>query len=445
MRHARMAGLVALLVVAACGGKATPGNGDGGNGDGGNGNGDGGNGDGGCMGLGCYQVTCPGSTTTSLSGTIYAPNGTLPLPHVKVYVPNGAVPALQDGVSCERCSSSPVGLVSTETDSMGRFSLGNVPVTQDVPLVVQAGHWRRQVVVPSVTACVDTPLDAGQIRLPKNKSEGDIPQMALTTGGADALECLLRKIGLDDAEFTTDQGTGRVHLYAGTGGANRFTATLNGGATLAAATTLWSTAASLSRYQIAFFSCEGGQHPETKPAAAIGAVTSYVDLGGRVFASHWHNYWLQEGWPDTVTLDFQPDLNDIVADVDTTFDNGAELAQWLVNVQASTTLGKIDVTAAQHTVTGVDAALARRWIYKDQTANGTPSVQYLSFTTPLTAAEDQRCGKVVFSDIHVSSGDSSSPTDRFPTGCTTTGLTPQEKVLAFMVFDIAGCVEPGID
>jgi hypothetical protein len=443
MRIARLVGLVALLAVAACGGKSSPGNGDGGNGDGGSG--DGGTGDGGCAGLGCYQVTCSGSTTTSLSGTVYAPNGTLPLPHVQVFVPNGPVGAFSDGVQCERCTSAPLGLVSTETDAMGHFSLGNVPATQNVPLVVQIGHWRRQLTVANVPACADTPLDAQQIRLPKNKSEGDIPLMALTTGGADALECLLRKIGLDDSEFTTDQSAGRVHLYAGTGGADQFTAALGGGASFANATALWGTLASLSRYQIVFFSCEGGQHEETKPSAAVDAVKGYVDVGGRVFASHWHNYWIQEAWPQTVTLDFQADLNDIQADVDTSFADGAELAQWLVNVQASTTLGKINITAAQHTVTGVDATLARRWIYKDQTANGTPSVQYLSFTCPLTAAEDQRCGKVVFSDIHVSSGDSSSPDDRFPSGCTTTGMSPQEKVLAFMVFDIAGCVEPGID
>jgi hypothetical protein len=445
MRPVLVVSLAFLAWGAGCGGTGIRADGDGGrNGDGGSG--DGGNGDGGgCVGLACFQVSCTGGGTTSLSGIVNAPNGTLPLPHVKVYVPNGAVPALADGVQCERCSAAPVGLVSTETDAMGRFTLGNVPATQDVPLVIQVGHWRRQITVPSVTACVDTPLDAGQMRLPKNKSEGDIPQMALTTGGADALECLLRKIGLDDAEFTTAQGTGRVHLYAGSGGTDQFTSSLNGGADLASATTLWGTVDSLGRYQIVFFSCEGGQHEETKPAAAIAAVSAYTDLGGRVFASHWHNYWLQEGWPATVTLDFQADLNNITADVDTTFEDGAELAQWLVNVQASTTLGKIDITAAQHTVTGVDQSLARRWIYKDQTANGTPSVQYLSFTTPLTAAEDQRCGKVVFSDIHVSSSDSSGPGDPFPEGCTTTTLSPQEKVLAFMVFDIAGCVEPGID
>ena len=63
------------------------------------------------------------------------------------------------------------------------------------------------------------------------------------------------------------------------------------------------------------------------------------------------------------------------------------------------------------------------------------------FTTPLANPPDQRCGKVVFSDMHVS-GDSSSATGGtgYPSLCSNAALTSQEKALAFMFFDIASCV-----
>jgi hypothetical protein len=46
----------------------------------------------------------------------------------------------------------------------------------------------------------------------------------------------------------------------------------------------------------------------------------------------------------------------------------------------------------------------------------------------------------VFSDMHVSGDSSSAPGKPYPTGCSTAALTPQEKALAFMFFDIASCV-----
>jgi hypothetical protein len=170
-------------------------------------------------------------------------------------------------------------------------------------------------------------------------------------------------------------------------------------------------------------------------------------MGGRVFASHWHNIWIDSGptpWPTTVTRVNLADLNSITADIDTSTMKGQDLAQWLFNVQASTTLGKIAITAAQHTIRAVNAAMADRWIYLDTTANGQPSVQYLSFTTPLEVAPEDRCGRVVFSDIHVASGDRSNGNLAYPSGgCTSniTQLSPQEKVLAFMIFDIGSCID----
>jgi N-acetylneuraminic acid mutarotase len=164
------------------------------------------------------QVTCSGTATTSISGTVYAPNGVDPLPNAVVYVPNAAVDAFTPSVSCDNCaqaSGSP--LVGGTTAVDGTFRLTNVPAGSNVPLVVQIGRWRRQVTIPNVTACANTAVSTSLTRLPRNKSEGDIPKQAFVTGEKDALECVLRKIGVEDTEFTNALGNGRIHLYAAAG------------------------------------------------------------------------------------------------------------------------------------------------------------------------------------------------------------------------------------
>src|ERR1035441_6752436 len=54
-----------------------------------------------CVGLQCLQTqNCPANSPTSISGVVYAPNGTDPLPNVTVYIPNAPVAAFTPGVSC---------------------------------------------------------------------------------------------------------------------------------------------------------------------------------------------------------------------------------------------------------------------------------------------------------------------------------------------------------
>jgi hypothetical protein len=415
-----------------------------------------------CEGLECDITACQkqNKPETTISGTVYAPNGTLPLYGIKVYVPNAPVPPMPDGAQCARCDDmnlpgSPVkGIVAT-SDEAGKFTLTGMPSGSNVPLVITSGKWRRQITIPSVGECADTALPATETRLPKNKSEGDLPKIAVSTGSADALECLLPKLGIDLAEITTDGGAGRIHLYADTGagggqGENQFQ---SGGMMFANSTALWSTSAKLKEYDIVILSCEGAQHPETKPQGSLDALKEYADVGGRVFLSHWHNIWIEGStqgggnqrpavWPMVATWSNAGNTPDPVTDIIDEINNpkGSSFATWMLNVMGSMTRGQIVVNEGRTTVQAVDNARAERWVYYQQNAN-TQLPQNFQFTTPNEAAADMRCGKVVFSDMHVSAGSTSQPgSPGYPNQCDMGGLTPQEKALAFMFFDLASCV-----
>src|SRR5262245_2452895 len=73
-----------------------------------------------CKGLACQQVDC-GSGDTTLTGTVYAPNGVLPLYNAIVYVPNAPLEDVKKGVSCDVCGAvSGAPVVSALSDSKGR-------------------------------------------------------------------------------------------------------------------------------------------------------------------------------------------------------------------------------------------------------------------------------------------------------------------------------------
>jgi hypothetical protein len=320
-------------------------------------------------------------------------------------------------------------------------------VGSDVPLVIQVGDWRREFNIGSVQPCTDNPVADQTLRLPARKSEGDIPRIAVATGYYDALECLVRKLGIDESEFTGERAGGRVTLFAGDGGTERY-ADLNGGQAFPPAEALWDQLESLSQYDVVLMSCEGPDNLSNKPEAAFEAMYAYLNRGGRVFGSHFHDVWFERGpapFPALGQFESQKDLGSVAARVVTTFPKGRALSQWLENLGASPADAELPIEAAQHNIVSVNADYAQRWI---ETEVPEQSVQYISANTPLGVSESEQCGRVVLSDIHVSPGepgDDTSDATRakdFPRGCVTTDISPQEAVLAFMLFDISACIVP---
>src|SRR5260221_4543585 len=180
----------------------------------------------GCVGLGCKQVDCSDpNVKTTLTGTVFDPAGKVPVFNAVVYVPqdpDAKLPDINDGASCDRCDAKiQNAVVVTATDTGGNFTLKDVPVVDNMPLVIQIGKWRRVVRVASVKSCTTAAVDKTITRLPRNSTEGHIPRIAITTGAADPLQCLLHKVGLDDSEFgIAGQDTKRIHLYQGGGFVN---------------------------------------------------------------------------------------------------------------------------------------------------------------------------------------------------------------------------------
>lgn len=442
-----------------------------------------------CTGIGCNISTCSGMPPTSIKGTVFAPNGTLPLYDVSVYIPNSDPGPFPDGVQCTHCSDPLPGnpIVSTTTGTDGSFELDNIPDGDNIPVVITIGKWRRQLVLPHVASCTQTMMTNADTTLPKSRTDMspntksvDLPKIAISTGNADSLECLIRRLGIDDKEITTLGQDGQVHLYADTKagngeGASTFQSGFGGGSgKFADSQTLWGSTegaggnnnGDLATYDIVILSCEGGQHEETKNQAAMDNLKAYADMGGRVFMSHWHNIWIEgdtensDGktkpmvWPTLATFDDDNGNdpgNGTVDVIDETHNpKGSDFASWMIDPQVMGSTTRDDVAiedgTAKQTCTSVDDTNVERWINLDPTGANDP--QMFQFETPSEQTPDNRCGKVVFSDMHVSGGPVSQNgnVDAYPKSCGTTDtLSPQEKALAFMFFDISSCAGAPIE
>jgi hypothetical protein len=431
-------------------------------------------------------AACSGSTGTTISGTVYDPAGRNPLYGIVVYVPSTPPQPLPQGVECLSCSQLYTGnpIAFAVTDAAGHFTLNGVPDGGNIPLVVQVGKWRMQYVMPSVNKCQDnaaTAATAGaKLRLPRNHTEGDIPNMAVATGGADSLECLLSRIGVDKSEYVAGPGgAGRIHIFQGDGGANT-----TPGAPIASQG-LWpnntaTAEADFSAYDITLLTCEGhettgaggggggrggfGGGGTTLSTAQQQALYNYAAKGGRVFASHFHYAWFNTGPffannpPLATWYAGTNDMGNINGIVQTTlpsgsaFPRGQAMAQWLMNVNALTN-GELPIEEARHNANvGPANTPSVPWIVADKNARPPGATEYFSFDTPLGASAVEQCGRVVYSDLHVGaasgdygqmSGSAQIPMGAMvPSGCANNALSPQEKALEFMLFDLSGCITP---
>src|ERR1035438_8899661 len=377
--------------------------------------------------------------TTTISGTVYDPRTTasaLPLPNVLVYVTTGAVAPLPSGVQC-LTTSDPTGVVGfTYTAADGTFTIGNVPVNATYTIVIQAGKWRRQFPQTVVT----DPIAGLALHMPSDHTQGDIPMIAVATGSVDAFECVFRKMGIADTEFTDDNGSvnpgGHIHLYKGSSSPG---ADINASTPLQAA--LMSNSATMNGYDVLMFPCQGTPSNQATPTGATNLL-NYANSGGRVFATHFSFAWLEPAAP--YNSQFPPVANWVpdtalangIATINTGFTDGATLAQWLQNAGATTTFGQVPLNTLKNDISGIIPP-TQSWA----TLNSNGDIMQMTFNTPVGAPAANQCGRVLFNEYHVFNTASGGAI--YPAECTfSTTMTPQEEMLEFALFDLSSFVTP---
>ena len=158
-------------------------------------------------------------------------------------------------------------------------------------------------------------------------------------------------------------------------------------------------------------SCQGEQLASEKTQAMMDNMKAYADIGGRMFTSHYGNIWIggETGvpthapavWKDIAS--FGDSLNDAPTDTIDQVNNpkGASFATWMQNVGGSTSNGQVAIESGSFRQT---VNTLRQHEGRAVAVLGHGRAQYpqnFQFTTPNEMPANARCGKVVFSDMHV--------------------------------------------
>ncbi len=406
-----------------------------------------------CSGLRCNVTRCGNGQETRLRGQVTAPNGLDPVGKAVVYVPESEpLPPLSSDLSCELCRDPIAGKAVTfaYSGSDGRFDLRGVPSGDSVPLVVQKGRFRRLTHV-RVPSCKITDLPSEQTRLPRSSQEGSLPKLAVAAGDHDAIECVLRQIGISDSEFATPEKNTAVHLYDNQ---KPGTESLPGQLPI---TALLSDLSRLVRYQMVFLNCSGTTYSQNllSDVKVRANLVSFLRRGGRLYATDWSYDFVQQLPELSPFLCFEDDK-----DCSVTTPHGFHSAvarggtgdPILADVSASAGglrdfLSRLPKPVPSTNIPIGD--LLPGWVMIAQTAQDPlrfPTTQYIQGESlgklrPLTATFDYPpqagCGRVLYSSYHTRQRQGTRP---FPTYCPLGAMLPQEYVLEYLLFELADCL-----
>jgi hypothetical protein len=392
-------------------------------------------------------MTCDGVSTT-LTGTVFAPNGTDPIPNVRVYAAVSISPYPAN--YCDKCDA-PVdaAYASTFSAANGTFTLDldDVPSGATIDFAIQIGRFRKHTII-DVAACTSSAVTpATATVLPGDSAAGDIPRIVVSSGNVDHLDKVLSNLGITQYD-----------CYEGrkTAGASTTTCQQVAGMTIA---DVIEDATTLDGYNMAFLSCAPGAYAEfitTHDQATMTANTeSWVSGGGRIFVTDTAYDYVAQAFPSDITWAGPTGAPQPV--------DGANLGC------APDGPGGSSAHAVLYPTT-VDDPLLGAWLTLEGVAAGTPpmasiqgfyepwsTVSSIPSTTSLiidgvlpidptypttkchdptptdvpltTQFEVPTCGRVVFSSFHTYTGTGAS------------SMAANEKVMEYLIFAAAVCID----
>jgi len=396
---------------------------------------------------GMVMVDCPpAADDATITGTVFAPNGVIPVSGALVYTSQDIPAGIPQGVYCAECEELQCDDVATLTGIDGTFTL-DTNAAQANYLVVQKGQF--MVVTPLALAPGANPIDDAFTTLPNNNDPANgryIPLIAVGDGTYDRLEDALGKFGLGDTMIANFEerlvpGTESFDLWD-----NGRDPTTDGFISQGTFDELVSDPNLLAQYHVIFVPCSTDDFVDSLTPANVANIRDWVAAGGRWYVADWANEWMGQVFPEYQEFEGGNlgggDLGsyDSLADV---LDD--DMLDWLealpavlgdinpLNDEPHPTLG--DLPQLQ-TVDNWSAIIATPPVLVDDGEGGQLDIGHKVWLQgdglglgvhPLTVTGQHGCGKIQFTSYHTA--------EFFDY----VGLSPQELVLIYTILEIGVC------
>jgi hypothetical protein len=337
------------------------------------------------------------------TGTVYAPNGSLPISNALVYITPDEPAAIPEGTYCDECVALPEDSFTLSTAD-GSFTWKTQLPNGEFFFVVQKGQFRRvRKVKIDKTGAIEIKKEMTTLPGRKDVAKGDdVPRMAVLKGNSyyDKIDESLKKLGIEEIDVLGDRK-------------------------------LLETPAELAKYHIVFVPCGEKDSPQVTNAKVKANIRDYVAKGGKFYVTDWSYEYVRQPFPGYISWEGESSTIGAAATINE-WDAPAQAAdQGLGDWLGATGDASFDVQGnwtdikAVRTVQGLDP--------QGNAASVTPKVWVTAKKAGTTAAKattvsfEHQCGRVLFSTYHTEATAGGS-------------LMAQEKALLYVLLEVGVCI-----